>query len=74
MMPTPDELQQLSDDIRHVGAMLVQIANDGDPDLLLMIVNVLNQCAMRPAIWAREVKAMEVDQIASAAIERARSG
>ena len=45
-MPTPDELQQLSDDIRHVGAMLVQIAHDGDPDLLLMLVNVL----INPAI------------------------
>ena len=54
--------------------MLVQIAHDGDPDLLLMLVNVLNQCAMRPAIWAHEVRAMEIDQIASAAIERARTG
>ena len=58
----------------EVGAMLVQIAHDGDPDLLLMLVNVLNQCAMRPAIWAHEVRAMEIDQIASAAIERARTG
>ena len=25
-MPTPDELQQLSDEIRRAGAMLVQVA------------------------------------------------
>ena len=42
-MPTPDELQQLSDDIRHVGAMLVQIAHDGHPDRLLMIVRATRE-------------------------------
>lgn len=48
-MPTPDELQQLSDEIRRAGAMLVQVAHDGDPEILMMIVNVLNACAAKPA-------------------------
>lgn len=39
-MPTPAELQQLSDEIRRAGAMLVQVAHDGDPEILMMIVNV----------------------------------
>ena len=62
-MPTPAELQQLSDEIRRAGAMLVQVAHDGDPEILMMIVNVLNACAAKPAWWAREAQAAEVDQI-----------
>ena len=36
-MPTPDELQQLSDEIRRAGAMLVQVAHDGDPEILMIV-------------------------------------
>lgn len=73
-MPTPAELHQLSDEIRRAGAMLVQVAHDGDPEILMMIVNVLNACAAKPAWWAREAQAAEVDQIVADIIERARSG
>jgi len=53
-MPSADDFRQLADELRQIGASLVQAA--GDPELTLLIVHALNTAAMRPAWWAREVE------------------
>lgn len=71
-MASADDFRQLADELRQIGASLVQAA--GDPELTLLIVHALNTAAMRPAWWAREVEHEVADKLVQEAIARARAG
>ncbi len=53
-MPSAAEFQALSDELRQLGAVIVQAANLGDQELALWAVGALSSAAARPAWWARE--------------------
>lgn len=72
-MPSAAEFQALADELRQLGAVFTQAINLGDQELALWVVGALSSAAARPAWWAREAQAAEVDQIAADIIERARS-
>ena len=73
-MPTAAEFQALADELRQLGAVIVQAANLGDQELALWAVGALSSAAARPAWWAREAADNEAAAIAAAAIERAQRG
>ncbi|MEN1215561.1 hypothetical protein AAIG85_33460, partial [Pseudomonas aeruginosa] len=54
VMPSAAEFQALSDELRQLGAVIVQAANLGDQELALWAVGALSSAAARPAWWARE--------------------
>jgi hypothetical protein len=53
-MPSAAEFQALSDELRQLGAVIVQAANLGDQELALWAVGALSSAAARPAWWARD--------------------
>lgn len=70
-MPNAAEFQALADELRQLGAVIVQAANLGDQELVLWAVGALSSAADRPAWWAREAADNEAAAIAASAIERA---
>lgn len=70
-MPSAAEFQALSDELRQLGAVIVQAANLGDQELALWAVGALSSAAARPAWWAREAAENEAAAVVAAVIEKA---
>lgn len=70
-MPTAAEFQALADELRQLGAVIVQAANLGDQELALWAVGALSSAAARPAWWAREAAENEAAAVVAAVIEKA---
>ncbi len=73
-MPSAAEFQALADELRQLGAVIVQAANLGDQELALWAVGALSSAAARSAWWAREAADNEAAAIAAAAIVKAQQG
>lgn len=70
-MPSAAEFQALADELRQLGAVIVQAANLGDQELALWAVGALSSAAARPAWWAREAAENEAAAVVAAVIEKA---
>lgn len=71
MMPTAEDYQALHNELRELGAVLVQAINLQDQELGFWAVGALASAAAKPGWWAREAADNDAAAIAAAAIVRA---